>query len=449
MRESLGRPRPSGGDAGLQHLDRAIQAFTPYAAGGRVVGAVGTLIRGVGVNASIGQVCLVHRPGLDPLMTEVVGFAGGEALLAPMGGMQGVAPDMYIEATGAVHQVGVGPHLLGRAVDALGMHFVDAQGGRLASEETRPVVGPPPLALSRKPIRKPLETGVRAIDGLLACGEGQRIGIFAPAGCGKSTLLGMLASHSSADINVLALIGERGREVSEFIEHSLGPESMRRSVVVVATSDCSAMERVRAAQVATSIAEYFRDQGKAVLLMIDSVTRYARALREIGLSAGEPPARRGFPPSVFASLPALFERAGQSNSGSITAFYTVLEETDDGMDPVSEEVRSLLDGHIVLSRKLAESGHFPAIDVLASASRVMPQVVTPEHIQSALRVRELWSVYRDLEILIQVGEYKRGEDPRADTAVERHPFIRDFLRQRTSQTASFDATLAHLQELAA
>lgn len=433
----------------LQRLQSAAKGFKPYQPGGRVVEAVGTLIRGAGISAPIGQLCLVHRGSVPPLVTEVIGFSGGYALLAPMGPMHHVGPDMFIEVTGRVHEVAVGPDMLGRVVDGLGMQFIDRVGGQITSGTLRPVSSEPPPALMRNPIRSPMQTGVRAIDGLMTCGEGQRVGIFAPAGCGKSTLLGMLASQSAADINVLALIGERGREVAEFMEHSLGPEAMKRSVVVVATSERSAMERVRAAQVATSIAEYFRDQGKSVLLMVDSVTRYARALREIGLSAGEPPARRGFPPSVFASLPALFERAGQSHTGSITAFYTVLEETDDGLDPVSEEVRSLLDGHIVLSRKLAESGHYPAIDVLASASRVMPQVAAKEHISAALRVKELWSTYRDLEILIQVGEYKQGEDPRADLAVERHPLIRDFLRQKTGDAIALTSTLQQLRRIAA
>jgi type III secretion protein N (ATPase) len=414
---------------------------------GRVVDAIGTLVRGVGLNVKVGELCGLQLGGPTPVLAEVIGFAGDKALLAPMGPLAGVSDRTPIVSYGRTHSVRAGDHLLGRTLDGLGGRYIDSVGGVPEGGEWVPVLADPPVALLRQPIREPIELGLRAIDGLLTCAVGQRVGIFAPAGCGKSTLLGAIASNAVADVIVFALIGERGREVGEFVEHVLGPTAMARSVLIVATSDRPAMERVRAAQVATAVAEYFRDQGKSVLLMVDSVTRYARALREIGLAAGEPPARRGFPPSVFASLPQLFERAGQGVTGAITAFYTVLEETDDGLDPVSEEVRSLLDGHIVLSRELASVGHFPAIDILKSASRVMGRLVPPEHIAASSRVKELWAKYRDLEILIQVGEYKRGEDDKADAAVDMHPAIKEFLRQDVSESVPFLQTRSALEAL--
>jgi type III secretion protein N (ATPase) len=293
------------------------------------------------------------------------------------------------------------------------------------------------------------ETGVRAIDSMLTVGVGQRVGIFAMAGGGKSTLLGMLARRAASDVNVIALIGERGREVREFIEDSLGPEGLQRSVVVVSTSDRSAMERLRAAQVATAIAEGFRADGARVMLLMDSVTRYARALREIGLSVGEPAVRRGFPPSVFAELPRLFERAGNNDAGSITAFYTVLAEDEDGGDPVAEEVRSILDGHIVLSRELGQAGHYPAIDVLASASRVFTRVAASGHRADALRLRALMAKYAEIRFLLQVGEYKAGSDALADAAIERWPRIEALLRQPSDTGTPFDETLLRLREVVA
>ncbi len=425
----------------------ASKMLRPTPVYGRVVDAVGTLVKGAGLNVKVGELCGLLVDGCDPVLAEVIGFAGEKALLAPMGALDGISDRTAIVNFGRQHTINAGPHLLGRALDGLGRSFIDGLGGTPTGGIEVSISSDPPKALSRKPINAPMELGVRALDGLLTCGVGQRIGIFAPAGCGKSTLLGAIASHATADVIVVALIGERGREVGEFVEHALGAEAMKRSVLIVATSDRPAMERARAAQVATSVAEYFRDQGKSVLLMVDSITRYARALREIGLAAGEPPARRGFPPSVFANLPKLFERSGQGVTGSITAFYTVLEETDDGLDPISEEVRSLLDGHIVLSRKLASMGHFPAIDILLSASRVMPRLVSAEHVRNCNRVKELWGKYKDLEILIQVGEYKRGEDAEADAAVNLNPQIRNFLRQDVSQRSSFDDTTNELWSL--
>ena len=303
--------------------------------------------------------------------------------------------------------------------------------------------------MTRQVIDRPLPMRVRVLDGLLTVGEGQRVGIFAAAGVGKSTILSQLVKGAAADIRVIALIGERGREVREFVEHSLGPEGMASSIVVCATSDRSSLERARAAYLATSIAEYFRDQGKKVLLLMDSVTRFARALREIGLSAGEPPARQGFPPSVFATLPRLLERSGMGPTGSITALYTVLVEGDDMTEPIADETRSILDGHIILSRDLAAANHFPAVDVLASASRVMSMIVDAEHLRTAGRLRELMAAYKRSEILIKIGEYKKGADAVIDEALDKWPRIMQFLRQGTREFTSFEDTLAALRTLVA
>jgi type III secretion protein N (ATPase) len=310
-----------------------------------------------------------------------------------------------------------------------------------------PLNASPPNPLRRRMIERPLSLGVRALDATLTCGEGQRMGIFAAAGGGKSTLLASIVRNCEADVTVLALIGERGREVREFIEHDLGPEGLARSVLVVATSDRSAMERLKAAYVATAVAEYFRDQGQRVLLMMDSVTRFARAQREIGLAAGEPPTRRGFPPSVFATLPQLMERAGQSEDGSITALYTVLVEGDDMTEPVADETRSILDGHIILSRKLAAANHYPAIDVLASVSRVMNQIASKEHRSAAGRLRQLMAKYEEVEILIKLGEYKPGGDPVTDEAVQKIEEIRKFLQQSLDDRANYQETLNGLSAL--
>jgi type III secretion protein N (ATPase) len=333
-------------------------------------------------------------------------------------------------------------------LDGLGQPIDGAAKGPLLVSKQYPVYAPAPDPLRRRVISDPLPLGVRALDGLLTCGEGQRMGIFAAAGGGKSTLMAMLVKGAQVDVTVVALIGERGREVREFLERDLGPEGMARAVIVCATSDKSSMERARAAYVATAIAEYFRDQGKKVLFLMDSVTRFARAQREIGLAAGEPPTRRGFPPSVFATLPQLMERAGTNDKGSITALYTVLVEGDDMTEPVADETRSILDGHIILSRKLGAANHYPAIDVLASASRVMNALITPEHKQAAGRVRELMAKYQEIELLLKVGEYKRGSDSIADTAIDKHEAIRDFLRQPTDELVGFDETLQRLCELA-
>jgi len=415
---------------------------------GRVENVVGTIIRAVLPNVKIGELCILRNPWEDwQLYAEVVGFHKQHALLTPFGSIQGTSPATEVIATGETHSVGVGEALLGRVLDGLG----NPLDGREAPQTSvrYPVYANPPNPMLRRIIDRPLSMGLRAIDGLLTCGEGQRMGIFAAAGGGKSTLLSCLVKGTEADITVLALIGERGREVREFIERDLGPEGMKKAVVVVSTSDRSAMERLKAAYIATAIAEYFRDQGKKVLLLMDSVTRFGRALREIGLAAGEPPTRRGFPPSVFSSLPLLMERAGNSDKGSITALYTVLVEGDDMTEPIADETRSILDGHIVLSRKLASGGHYPAIDILASVSRVMSAVVDNDHKKMAGNMRKILAKYAEMELLVQIGEYKKGADAQADDALERIGKVNAFLRQGTDERSSFAQTLETMRSVLA
>ena len=341
----------------------------------------------------------------------------------------------------------VGDALRGCVLDGIGRIQENGQPTPVL-QECYPIYANPPEPLSRQRVSQPLSLGIRSLDGIITCGIGQRMGIFAGAGVGKSSLLGMLITHADVDIYVIALIGERGREVREFIEESLGHQGMKKSVLVVATSDRPAIERLKAAYVATAVAEYFRDQGKNVLLLMDSLTRFARAQREIGLAAGEAPARRGFPPSVFSELPKLVERAGNSAVGSITAFYTILVEGDDMSDPIADEVRSLLDGHIMLSRDLAAANHYPAIDVLASLSRIMPQLVPPEHRAAASRLRNLLAKYKEIEFLLRVGEYKHGSDPLADEAIRKMDMIQSFLRQAPHEYGHYNATVTQLLQLA-
>lgn len=417
---------------------------------GRVVQVVGTIIKAVVPAVKIGEVCLLRNPGEEfELQAEVVGLSRDAALLTPIGDMFGISTATEVIPTGRAHVVPVGPGLLGRVLDGLGRPLDNRTRGPLEAQQFYPVYQEAPDPLTRRVISKPLPLGIRALDGLLTCGEGQRMGIFAAAGGGKSTLLGMLVKGADVDVTVLALIGERGREVREFIEHELGEEGRRKSVLVVATSDKSSMERAKAAYVATAIAEYFRDQGKKVLFLMDSVTRFGRAQREIGLAAGEPPTRRGYPPSVFATLPKLMERVGMNDKGSITALYTVLVEGDDMNEPIADETRSILDGHIILSRKLAAANHYPAIDILASASRVMNNVTTPEHRQAAGRIRQLMAKYNEVELLVKIGEYKPGADAVTDEALKKIDSINAFLRQRTDERSSFDDTIAQMRQLVA
>lgn len=411
---------------------------------GRVVHVVGTIIRAVVPNATLGELCLLknRRTGRE-LLAEVIGFSDDQALLTPLGNMSGISSDTLVIPTGKTLKVPVGEALLGRVVDGLGRPLDDPDRP-IDTTDFYPVQADAPNPLTRQLIDKPLALGVKAIDAVLTCGEGQRMGIFAAAGVGKSTLLGMLATSADVDVTVIALIGERGREVREFLERELGEEGLKRAVVVVATSDRPAVERIKCGYVATAIAEYFRDQGKRVLLLMDSVTRFARAQREIGLASGEPPTRRGFPPSVFADLPRLLERAGQGARGSITGLYTVLVEGDDMSEPVADEVRSILDGHIILSRRLASANHYPAIDILESASRVMNMVVGSQHVNAANYLRELLAKYKDVELLVRIGEYKSGSDPLADEAIRKIGAINQLLKQGLHEKVPFDQTVEGL-----
>jgi len=408
---------------------------------GRVAEARGTLIRATGVNARIGEVCELRDPGSRQLLTaEVVGIERDMTLLTPLGTLDGLSIDTEVVSKGFKATVGAGDELLGRTLDALG-NVADGQPAPRNLARV-PVCRDAPNAMTRAPIRQPFHTGVRALDAVLTVGEGQRVGIFSAAGAGKSTLLGMLA-RSAADVNVIVLLGVRGHEVREFIDDSLATDGLRKSVIVVATSDRPALERGRAAHVGTAIAEYFRDQGKRVLLLLDSVTQCARALRDVGLAVGEPPARGGYPASVFSALPRLFERAGNSDRGSITAFYTVSLE-DEESDPIGEEVRSIIDGHVYLARKLAAASHFPAIDVLASASRVMPRVAQPAHLRAAAALRKQLRKYQDLELLLQSGQYEKGADAEVDEAIRNISGIRKLLQQPPDHLAKFDESIAAL-----
>lgn len=429
-------------------LKEAVQSTTTVEFRGRVEQVIGTIIRAVVPGVKVGELCVLRNPWDNwTLRAEVVGFAKDVALLTPLGDLQGISPSTEVIPTGEVHSVPVGKELLGRVLNGLGEPM---DGGPPLRPRVRyPVYADPPNPMRRRIIERPISLGLRVLDGLLTCGEGQRMGIFAAAGGGKSTLLSCIIKGCSAEVCVLALIGERGREVREFIEHDLGPEGRKKAVLVVSTSDRSSMERLKAAYTATAIAEYFRDQNRRVLLLMDSVTRFGRAQREIGLAAGEPPTRRGFPPSVFSALPRLMERAGNSDKGSITALYTVLVEGDDMTEPIADETRSILDGHIVLSRKLAAANHYPAVDVLASVSRVMSAVVRPEHRKASGKLRQLLAKYMEVELLVQIGEYKQGADPWADEAIAKMDAVNAFLCQGLTEKSTFEETLEALEKAVA
>ena len=417
---------------------------------GRVTKVSGTMVEASLAGARLGEVCMLgRRAGKESVRYgEVVGFRDGVALLSMLGEMDGLAAQTPVTPTGAPLRAPVGHGLLGRVIDGLGRPLDEATRGKLNAEGWRNVDTAPPDPLSRAPINKALPLGIPAIDALITTGEGQRVGLFGQPGVGKSTLMSAIAKASSADVAVIAMVGERGREVSEFIEDALGEEGMARSVVVAATSDRPAMERLKAPFLATAIAEHFRDQGLKVVLLMDSLTRLARAQREIGLAAGEPPARRAFPPSVFAMMPRLIERAGNTSSGgSITAFYTILVEDDGVGDPVAEEARSLLDGHIVLSRSLAEAGHFPAIDVLASRSRVMARVVERDHTDDADRIRAMLARHAEIELLLRMGEYAHGSDVLADEAIRKLDSIREFLFRPLDSPLDWPAMRSALSDL--
>jgi flagellum-specific ATP synthase len=420
----------------LAGLGRAISRADLHRRHGRVMDLIGLIVEATGLEAEVGEVCDV-RTGRDPqtgawktLPAEVVGFRSGRTLLMPLGEMHGIGPGDTVTATGRQVSVPIGTDLLGRVLDGLGTP-IDG-GGSLHALTQRPIVAAPPSPLLRPRITDRVTLGVRALDSLVPCGRGQRLGIFAGSGVGKSSLMGMIARSTSADINVICLVGERGREVKEFIERDLG-SAIERSVVVVATSDQPALVRIKAALTATTIAEHFRDQGHDVMLMMDSVTRFAMAQREVGLAIGEPPATRGYTPSVFALLPKLLERSGTSPEGSITALYTVLVDGDDMNEPIADAVRSILDGHIVLTRELAHAGHYPAIDVLQSVSRLEGEIMTPDVRAGATRLRALMAAYRDKKDLIAIGAYERGADPVTDMAIDLKDGIDGFLKQRPDE----------------
>jgi len=413
---------------------------------GKVSKVVGLTVESEGPDANLGDVCkIISKDGSKrTIFAEVVGFKEKNILLMPFESIDGVGLGSIVENTKAPLMVKVGDGILGKVVDGLGRPI---DGQELSFTEDRPVDAAPPDPLTREIISQPLQMGVKAVDGLITIGKGQRIGIFAGSGVGKSTLLGMFARNTIADINVIALIGERGREVREFIENDLGPEGMKRSVVVVATSDKPALIRNKAAKTATAIAEYFRDQGKDVLLMMDSLTRFSMAQREIGLASGEPPVTRGYPPSVYSEMPKLLERAGMSDKGSITGLYTVLVDGDDFNEPITDTARSILDGHIMLSRKLAHKNHYPAIDVLQSISRVMSQIATREHKQLAGKLKNVLATYNEAEDLINIGAYKSGSNKNIDFAIEKIDAVNDFLIQETHAKFSFNEELKLLSDI--
>ncbi len=430
----------------LHRYYREISSLSTYRIKGKVTELTGLVAKAIVPGVRVGELCHIqpfHRS--HPIKAEVVGFKDNVVLLMPLGELEGIGPGNDVIPTGNCLTVKVGPGVLGRVLDGLGDPMDTDTHGPLQWETEYPVMASPPDPLTRKRITEPLSVGIKSIDAILTVGEGQRVGIFAAAGVGKSTTMGMLARNTDADINVLALVGERGRELRDFLEKDLGEEGLARSVVVVSTSDQPSLVRAKAAYVATAIAEYFRDQGKKVILMMDSVTRFARALREIGLAIGEPPARQGFTPSVFSTLPKLLERSGNSAKGSITAFYTVLVEGDDMTEPVADEVRSILDGHIILSRALASRGHYPAVDVSESISRVMSSIVDEEHEMAARKLREVVANYEKERDLILIGAYESGSDPNVDYAIEKIEEANNFLKQGLHDKINFADAVEELK----
>ena len=425
----------------------ALVGKTYYKKKGKVVNVVGLTIESAGPDAKLGDLCKIYPVDKDaqPILSEVVGFKDRKTLLMPYEVTEGIGLGSVVENQGNPLMVAVGEELLGQTLDGLGRRLDGQQfQGKMA---VCPVEAPPPDAMSREIIDEVLTLGVKAVDGLLTVGKGQRIGIFAGSGVGKSTLMGMFARNTKADINVIALIGERGREVREFIERDLGEEGMRRSVVVVATSDKPALERNKAAKTATAIAEYFRNQGKDVLLMMDSLTRFSMAQREIGLASGEPPVTRGYPPSVYSEMPKLLERAGRADKGSITGLYTVLVDGDDFNEPITDTARSILDGHIMLSRKLGHKNHYPAIDILQSISRCMSSIVTKEHKAVAGKLKNVLATYTEAEDLINIGAYKKGSNPNIDYAIEKIDSVNNFLIQDVDSKYDFETSVSLMKEL--
>lgn len=425
---------------------RIIEGFDPVIVSGKVTDVVGLVIVSIGPNASLGEICIVtDREGNEVCRAEVVGFKDGKVLSIALGEVHNISPSCEIKALGKNFQIGVGIELLGRVIDGLG-NPIDGKG-EIKCTSYLPIHRQPPNPLERERILEPLQTGIRSIDGLLTVGKGQRLGIFAGSGVGKSVTMGMIARYTNADVNVITLIGERGREVREFIEKDLGEEGLKKSVVIVATSDKSALIRMKGAFIGTTMAEYFRDQGMDVVLMMDSITRFAMAQREIGLTVGEPPTTKGYTPSVFAILPKLLERAGNTKNGSITGFYTVLVDGDDMNEPIADAVRSILDGHVVLSRKLANKGQFPAVDPLQSISRVMPDIVGSDHKKRAVAFNEILATYKEAEDLINIGAYVKGSNPQIDHALSKISLLRNFLKQEIQEKAAFEETVSRLNKI--
>lgn len=433
-------------DFDVSKFSKRLMEIDTFEYSGTVSKLIGLTVESLGPSVKIGDICKIYS--LDEenqIAAEVVGFKENKILLMPFGKLVGIGPGSKVVSTGRTLTVSVSTDLCGRILDGLGNPIDDRE--KLFSETYYNADNAPPNPLKRNRIVSPLPLGIKAIDGFLTCGKGQRIGIFAGSGVGKSTLLGMIARNSKSDINVITLIGERGREVREFIEKDLKEEGLKKSIIVVATSDQPAIIRLKSAMIGTSIAEFFRDRGMNVLLLMDSLTRFAMAQREIGMAIGEPPVSRGYTPSVFNVLPRLLERSGNSDKGSITGLYTVLVEGDDMNEPVADTVRGILDGHIVLSRDLAHKNHYPAIDVLASVSRVMPDIIDDSHKETVNSLRNHMSIYRDIQDMINIGAYKTGSNREIDYAVELNPLINNFLRQRVDEVISFEDIIAQLKQI--
>ncbi|NFG39934.1 flagellar protein export ATPase FliI [Clostridium botulinum] len=428
-------------DIDFNNLIKKVNNTSSIYTEGVVNKVIGLTVEVKGIKAFVGELCIIYNEKNAPVNCEVVGFKDGFVVLMPLDELIGISPGCRVVPMRKPLSVKCSDKLLGEIIDGLGKPL---RGEELVEGEEYPLENNPPDPLKRKRIKEIMPTGIRAIDGFLTCGDGQRIGIFAGSGVGKSTTLGMIAREAKADVNVIALIGERGREVLEFIEKDLGPEGMKKSVVVCATSDKPALIRLKGALTATAIAEYFRDKGKKVILMMDSVTRFAMAQREVGLAIGEPPATKGYTPSVFAKLPKLMERSGTSEDGSITAFYTVLVDGDDFNEPIADAVRGILDGHIVLSRSLAHKNHYPAIDILNSVSRLMNSIAPSEHIKAASIARDLLATYKESEDLINIGAYVKGSNKKIDLAISYHDKIEEFLRQTVNEKSNFDESISYL-----
>ncbi len=426
----------------FKKMKNSLEKIEPIYAEGRVKRLVGLTIEAEGIIPFVGEICYIHNDYGEEIECEVVGINQERSILMPFGDVRGISTGSKVVATKKLLTVNISEELIGCVLNGLGRIQI---GDELKNYDEFSIENKPPVAINRKPISEIIQTGVRAIDGTLTCGVGQRVGVFAGSGVGKSTLMGMLARNASADVNVIGLIGERGRELQEFIYHDLGQEGLKKSIIVCATSDEPALIRLKASLVTTAIAEYFRDKGKNVILMMDSVTRFAMAQREVGLAIGEPPATKGYTPSVFALLPKLLERTGPSDKGSITAFYTVLVDGDDMNDPIADTVRGILDGHIVLSRELAQKNHYPAIDVLKSVSRLMSKIVSDEHKELAGNVRNLLAVYKEAEDLINIGAYVHGSNPEIDRAIQYISQINEYLKQSTSENTSYEQNLTILK----